>query len=106
GLGEEQALGNPRIRSEQFVQGVRPKGGRLLEEFRRMSRAAEVSGDDDHVAGLRAGPQEDPVLPYASEGRSRDREDRRFLRVAPEDGDAELARAFLDALRQAAEELD
>src|SRR5437773_11118647 len=71
-----------------------------------MSRAAEVSGDDDHVAGLRAGPQEDPVLPYASEGRPRDREDRRFLRVPPEDGDAELAHTFLDTLRQPAEELD
>src|SRR5438552_859627 len=52
-----------------------------------MSRAAEVSGDDDHVAGLRAGPQEDPVFPYASEGRPRDREDRRFLRVAPDVGE-------------------
>jgi len=95
---------DPRIRSEQFVQRVRTKGVRLLQEFRGMSRAPRSPGDDDDITGLRAGPEEDSIFRHAAEGRPRDREEGRFLRVASEDRNVEFPHAFLDALREAAEE--
>src|SRR6266540_2083299 len=106
GVGEEHPVGDPRVRPKDLVEGLRPRRRRVLEEPHRGARAAEVSRDDDHVSRLRAGPQEDAVLPHAAERRARDRDRVRLLRVAAEYRDAELPHALLHALCEPAQELD
>src|SRR2546425_12920371 len=71
-----------------------------------MPGAAEVPRDDDRIARLRPGPEQDPLLPHSAEGGPRNREDVRFLRVPAEDRDPELPYALLDPVREASEELD
>src|SRR6266545_6079509 len=106
GVREEHAVGDPRIRPQELVEGLRPRRRRVLEDPHRGARAAEVSRDDDHVPGPRAGPQQDAVLPHAADRRAGDRDRVRLLRVAAEDRDAELPRALLHALCQPPQEFD
>src|SRR6267378_3793478 len=106
GGGEELALGDPRIGTQQLVQGVRPWDRGLLQHFRGVACTAQVSRDDDHVPGLRAGPKEDPTLGHAAERGPGDGQARGFLRVSPEDREVEFAGALVHPLGEAAEELD
>src|SRR3989475_1260865 len=106
GIGEEHAVRDPRIRPQELVQRLAPESGRLLEHLRGISSTAEVPRDDDRVARLRAGPEQNPVLPHAAERGTRDREHVRLLRVAAEDRDPELPHALLHPVREAPEELD
>src|SRR6266581_5483898 len=85
GVGEEHAVEDPRIRPEELVERLRPRGRWVLEETHRVARAAEVPRDDEDVPGSRPGPQEDAVLPHPPERRAGDRDRVRLLRVASED---------------------
>src|SRR5206468_13017249 len=101
----EHAISDPRIRPQELVQRLGPEARRLLEHLRGMPGAAEVPRDDDRIARLRPGPEQDPLLPHSAEGGARDRECVRFLRVPAEDRDPELPPALLHPVREAPEAL-